>query len=40
MERNFNIDKKYLYSILNILKEYQSDEDVLADIFKLSSLSS
>ncbi len=38
MERNFNIDKKYLYSILNILKEYQSDEDVLADIFKLERI--
>lgn len=38
MERKFNIDKNYLYSILNLLKEYQADEDVLADRFKLERI--
>ncbi len=38
MERNFNIDKYDLYSLLDLLKMYQADSDVLEDRFKLERI--
>lgn len=38
MERNFNVDKENLLSLLDILKMYQNDKDVLEDRYKLERI--
>jgi len=38
MARNFNIDKNDLYAILDMLKDYQDDEDVLIDHYRIERI--
>ncbi len=38
MKKNFNVDKSYLHSILEMLKEYQNDDDVLVDRYRLERI--